>query len=63
MVLFSLNSKNPTYTLNGEEVTAIQFIFGATSIFQFIGLAVGIIIIVQGIRNLKACKEDNQNMQ
>ncbi|MBR6033641.1 MAG: DUF3592 domain-containing protein [Clostridia bacterium] len=63
VVLFSLNSKNPTYTLNGEEVTAIQFIFGATSIFQFIGLAVGIIIIVQGIRNLKACKEDNQNMQ
>ena len=63
LVLFSLGSKNPTYTYNGQEVTAMQFIFGEISIFQLIAFAFGILIIVLGIISLKFYKKDNQNIQ
>ncbi len=62
-VLLSVSKENPTYTLNGEEVTALQFIFGSVSIIQLIALALGILRIAIGIRNLISYKKDNQNIQ
>lgn len=62
-VLLSLSTENPTYTYDGEEVTAIQFIFGSVSIIQLIAFAFGILIIALGIRSLISYKKDKQNIQ
>ena len=60
MVLFSLFTENPTYTYNGREVTAIEFIFGSISFFQLIAFSFGVIIIVLGIKSLHSSKQESQ---
>lgn len=56
-VLFTLSNESTTYTVNGEEVTAVQFIFGSFSPITFVFLAFGIIVIIKGIRDIVGCKK------
>lgn len=60
LVLFSLSSEKSTYTYNGKEVTALQFIFGSINIGQLITLAFGILIIAMGVISLHSYKKRKQ---
>lgn len=57
LVLLSLSAENPTYTVNGENVTGLQFIFSSFSPFTCIFLGVGIILIIKGIKDIVVCKK------
>lgn len=56
-VLFSLSNEDSMYTVNGEEVSSVQFIFSSLSPITLVFLVFGIIIIIKGIRDIVACKK------